>query len=320
MYSYRCAQWLLFFYIYCFIGWVFETTYVSIKKKRFVNRGFLRAPLLPIYGTGAIVMLWATMPVKDSLILTWLVGAVSATVLEYVVGICMEALFKVKYWDYSNQKFNFQGIICLSSTIAWGFLTLLLTRVIHRPIEEWVMGLPDLALGMITGGVSSIFVLDTIVSVRAALDLRKMLEGMTRIRAELEAMQVQLSLAKMETMAQVEGLKENWESQKQKLLAAGERLGNWLTELGVPTKEQIDELKELLPDYSALVDKLKDKAAEYNRIVGRMGFFKAGLLKRNPGARSEKFSQALSELQKRIIDHINGYDDIKDREDDGQNE
>ncbi len=318
--AYRWPQWLMFFYIYCFIGWVFETAYVSVKKRRFVNRGFLRAPLLPIYGTGAIVMLWVTLPVRDSLILTYLAGAAGATLLEYVVGISMEAIFKVKYWDYSNQPFNFQGVICLSSTAAWGFLTLFLTRVIHKPVEQWVLGLPDLTLGLALGVISTVFVTDTVISVKAALDLRKMLEAMTRVRAELESLLVQLNLAKMETRDQVEELKDSWEEKKQQLLAAREKLGSRLAGLGVPTREQISELKELLPDYSGVLDRLKEKASEYNRIVGKMGVFKAGLLKRNPGASSEKFSQALDELQKWLKNHIIKYDGIRSREDDEENQ
>ena len=66
----------------------------------------------------------------------------SATLLELVTGAVMESLFKVKYWDYSNQKFNFKGYICLSSSIAWGFLSILLTEVIHEPIEKMVLSMP----------------------------------------------------------------------------------------------------------------------------------------------------------------------------------
>lgn len=132
--SYSVLQWLLFFYIYCFIGWCFESAYVSLKKRRFVNRGFLKLPMLPIYGSGAIAILIVTIPVRDNLWLVWLFGMISATLLELVTGAVMELLFKVKYWDYSNQKFNYKGYICLSSSIAWGFLSLLLTEVIHEPI------------------------------------------------------------------------------------------------------------------------------------------------------------------------------------------
>ena len=62
--TYNIFQWLMFFYIYCFIGWCFESAYVSIKKRRFVNRGFLRLPLLPIYGSGAIAILIVTVPIR----------------------------------------------------------------------------------------------------------------------------------------------------------------------------------------------------------------------------------------------------------------
>ena len=82
MYTYTWYQWLTFFYLYCFFGWVFESSYVSLKEHHLVNRGFLRIPMLPLYGTGAIMMLWVSIPVQDSLVLTWAAGVVGATVLE----------------------------------------------------------------------------------------------------------------------------------------------------------------------------------------------------------------------------------------------
>lgn len=99
----------------------FESTFVSLKSKKFVNRGFMRGPFLPIYGSGAIMMLVVSMPFQDNIFLTYIAGCIGATALELVTGVTMEALFKVRYWDYSNQKFNYKGHICLSSTIAWGF-------------------------------------------------------------------------------------------------------------------------------------------------------------------------------------------------------
>ncbi len=79
---------------------------MSIKKKRWVNRGFLHLPLLPLYGTGAVLILFVTLPFRGNWILTYFSGMVAATLLELVVGLGMEAIFKVKYWDYSNQKFQ----------------------------------------------------------------------------------------------------------------------------------------------------------------------------------------------------------------------
>lgn len=208
MYTYAWYHWLTFFYIYCFFGWIFESTYVSLKKHHFVNRGFLRLPMLPLYGTGAVMMLWVSLPVKNNLFLVYCSGVVAATLLEYVTGYVMERLFKVRYWDYSNQKFNIHGYICLTSSIAWGFLTILMTEVIHKPIEHLVLNLPPVLEWCLLGAVSGCFVMDTIHSTKEALGLAKALESVAKLRADLEDMQVQLALLKAETMQNVENAKE----------------------------------------------------------------------------------------------------------------
>lgn len=203
MYEYTWYQWLTFFFIYCFFGWIFESTYVSAKTGRFVNRGFLRLPLLPLYGTGAVMMLWVSLPVKDNLLLVYLTGVIAATLLEYVTGWGMERLFKMKYWDYSSQRFNVKGYICLSSSIAWGFLTIFLTEVVHRPIEHYVLGLPVMVNIVFVLITTLLFAADTAESVKTALDLAKVLDAMTDMRAELDDIQVQMALLKAETSERV---------------------------------------------------------------------------------------------------------------------
>lgn len=204
MYEYTWLQWILFFFCYCFFGWIFESTYVSLKEKRLVNRGFLRLPMLPLYGTGAVMMLFVSLPVKDNLFLVYVSGVAAATLLEYVTGWGMERLFKMRYWDYSNQRFQFRGYICLSSSIAWGFLTIFLTEVIHRPVECLVLGMRPFMAMAVVAVVGTAFVADTIESTRAALDLGRALEAMTRMKAEMEAMQVQLAQLKGELREQLE--------------------------------------------------------------------------------------------------------------------
>ena len=208
MYTYAWYHWLTFFYIYCFFGWIFESAYVSLKQHHFVNRGFLRLPMLPLYGTGAVMMLWVSLPVKGNLLLVYCSGVVAATLLEYVTGYIMERLFKVRYWDYSSQKFNLHGYICLTSSIAWGFLTIFMTEVIHRPIERFVLNLPPALEWCLLGIVSGCFVMDTIQSTREALSLAKTLESVSKLRADLEEMQVQLALLKAETEKNIENAKE----------------------------------------------------------------------------------------------------------------
>ena len=113
-----------------------------------------------------------------------------------MTGWAMERLFKVRYWDYSNQRFNVNGYICLSSSIAWGFLTILLTEVLHKPVERLVLGISTGTAMGLACAVSVVFAADTVESFRAALDLGRALEMVTRMKGDLEELQLQLALLK----------------------------------------------------------------------------------------------------------------------------
>lgn len=241
IYHYTWYQWLSFFYVYCFAGWIFESTYVSIREKRPVNRGFLRLPLLPLYGTGAVMMLWVSLPFRDSLFLVYISGVIAATALEYVTGWTMERLFKMKYWDYSNQRFNVNGYICLSSSLVWGLLTIFLTEVLHPPVSDLVLALPvslDIA-GVIL--ISILFAADTVQSVKDALDLGRALEAMTGIRAELDDVQVQLALLRAET---ADRLSEYRDDAAQKLNGYRAGTAQQLNKYREGTAQKIGEYRE----------------------------------------------------------------------------
>ena len=135
MQTYYLSQWVLFFFFYSFVGWIWESCYVSVRKRRWVNRGFMHGPMLPIYGSGALAVLVSTIGVRENMALTFLLGMTAVTILEYVTGAVMERLFHVRYWDYSGQPFNLHGYISLASSLCWGCFSVLLVRVIHVPIE-----------------------------------------------------------------------------------------------------------------------------------------------------------------------------------------
>lgn len=185
MHIYSTGQWVLLFFFYCFCGWVWESCYVSARQRRWVNRGFLHGPLLPIYGSGAIIILFATLPVAESLPLIWLFGMLAATALEYVVGAAMEKIFKVRYWDYSSQRFNLNGHICLTSSIAWGFFSILLVRFLHPPIGRLLADVPSWLVDPLALILTAAFTADVVRSVQAALDLREALARLTEENEDL---------------------------------------------------------------------------------------------------------------------------------------
>ena len=252
--NYTMIQWVAYFLIYCFIGWCYESAYVSIKHKRWVNRGFMRGPFLPLYGSGAIVMLVVTIPFRDNLLLTFLAGCVGATTLEYVTGVCMEALFKIRYWDYSNRRFNFQGHICLAATLAWGAFTILMTRFIHTPIEHFVLGMPQIVVSIVTTLVTGVCIVDFTLSFRTALDIKDVLVKLEEVREEMERLQKRMDVI----LAFAE------DSREQAVLNTYERLDE-LTDSLEARFAQIKELRTKLDeritqDIKGFSDELKERS------------------------------------------------------------
>ena len=186
MYSYHFREWLSFFYFYCIFGWCFESIYVSCKEHRLTNRGFLRGPWLPLYGSGAILVLWLTLPFQKTPVLVYLVGALGATVLEYITGEAMVQIFKVRYWDYSDQRIQYKGHICLSSSIAWGFLSLLMVYVVHRPVEQFIFWMNEEVVSVLTFGITVCMVYDFGDAFRKAMDLRELLMQAEQLYADLD--------------------------------------------------------------------------------------------------------------------------------------
>lgn len=302
MYSYTVAQWLFFFYFYCFFGWCFESAYVSVKSRHPVNRGFMRGPFLPLYGSGAVMMLVVSMPFRDNLLLTYIAGCIGATILEYVTGVVMETLFKVRYWDYSNQKFNFQGQICLGSSLAWGGLTILMTRVVHKPVEQLMYAIPASLLAAVTFIVTIYIVADFTLSFKAAIDLRDILVKMEAAKAELERVQKRLDVI-------IAVSNEERETKKQERSERVDELVNGIEERLNGLKERIQSGVSSYPD--SIKEEILELRTRYklnveNRVQlrGLLDFYKRQMIKGNPMMVSKKFKDALQELKESVDERL----------------
>ena len=183
------------FFIYSFFGWIYESVYVSICKKTWVNRGFLNGPIIPIYGFGAtffyimffnshMVYLTRTFTLEHVLIL-YFVGMISATILEYVTSFLMEKIFHAKWWDYSDYKYNIQGRISLIPSLFWGLLSVIMAYIIQPRISiltDKITSNIGWLLGMI---LLLIFLVDFILTVVATLQLHQKLQILESLREGL---------------------------------------------------------------------------------------------------------------------------------------
>ena len=127
-----------YFIIYSFVGWILESVYKSMGQRKLVNSGFLIGPVCPIYGTGAILMILTLSSLKNNPILLFISAFFILSILEYVVGFLLEKIFKTKYWDYSNLKFNIKGRVCLKNSIYWGLLGVIFICFINPVVETHI--------------------------------------------------------------------------------------------------------------------------------------------------------------------------------------
>lgn len=307
-YQYTFIQWLLFFFIYCFLGWVWESCYVSIKKREWINRGFLHGPMLPIYGSGAIIVLLCTIGVRDQVILIFIFGMTGATILEYVTGACMERLFRVRYWDYSHMPLNLKGYICLPVSLGWGAFSVLLVRVIHVPIENLVLQIPERIAEVVSVVCSSAFAVDFTLSFSEAMDLRDMLirlsdsnEKIQRLQKRLEVvsafaedglMQYQMKREerKMSRKEFLEGMIERQRENRRMMLVELIDRVNESIDAGLEKREELQKIKTQIEQEFKNIGSLTNRAARRS----------ARLLHRNPNTVSKKYAEALKQVQEML--------------------
>ena len=176
----------IFFIAYSFLGWVSEVIFHIFTVKKLINRGFLHGPVCPIYGSGAVVMILCLTPLIDNTIYLFAGGFILATVLEYITGYVLELSFDTKWWDYTNEKFNIKGYVCLRFSLLWGLAAVFMMRVLHPKIANVAYSIPSFALEPLYHALLIIFVIDATLTVNSLIELRTILSELRLIKEELD--------------------------------------------------------------------------------------------------------------------------------------
>lgn len=171
---------LLLFFIYSILGFIVESIYTFIMNRKFLNRGFLIGPYLPIYGFGCLLLI---ILLKDSIkdpISLFFKSIIICSILEYFTSYIMEKIFKTRWWDYSNRKFNINGRICLETMIPFGILGCLVMYVINPFIVNIILTIDIKLIYIISFILLFIFIIDFTISFKIIFNIRGIIKNVAK--------------------------------------------------------------------------------------------------------------------------------------------
>ena len=180
-----------YFIVYAFLGWVCEDIYCGIGKRKFINRGFLYGPYCPIYGFGALLVIYPLLMVSKHPIVVFIFGMVLTSILEYITSFVMEKLFATRWWDYSTYPFNINGRICLQNSLLFGLMALVVVYGLHPIVSRFVERIPLGFLVIFLIMFTILFVIDIVNTVIVLLRRKKVFlklkEDIDELRAQFES-------------------------------------------------------------------------------------------------------------------------------------
>lgn len=165
---------ILIFFVYAFAGWILESIggIFNPKVKKFVNRGFMIGPYCPVYGVGVVLVSLLLKKYVNDIPALFCLSILICGTIEYSTGYMMEKLFNARWWDYSKNKFNINGRVCLETLLPFGIAATFIINKINPVLIENFEKLPNVALNIIVGILSIAFIIDFIISFRIILSFK----------------------------------------------------------------------------------------------------------------------------------------------------
>lgn len=182
--SFYEVSWI--FLIYAFLGWSAEVAFAAFRSGRFVNRGFLNGPICPIYGCGVLVVVVVLNPLKHYILLSFFGSVILTSVIEFLTGFLMEKLFHNKWWDYSEQKFNICGYVCLLFSLMWGTGCTFIVTIVHPVIYTLICLIPKLPGTIMLVIFCAIFAVDIVITVANILKFNRRLRLLDEIAEKMK--------------------------------------------------------------------------------------------------------------------------------------
>lgn len=200
------SQIFILFIIYSFLGWLVEVINCSIVEKKLVNRGFLISPICPIYGCGALLITLVLNNYKDDWFVVFCMAVILCGLLEYFTSWLMEKIFHARWWDYSKNKFNINGRICLETMVPFGILGLVIIYILNPFFYNILNLIPTNIANVISIILFIILIADTIVSFNVISKVTNTVKKVTQENKKDDTYEI--------TAKAREILKSNWKGRR----------------------------------------------------------------------------------------------------------
>lgn len=272
------------FIFWAFIGWGIEVCWMTLETGEYQNRGFLNMPICPIYGFGVIMVTVFFRPVSHTVIPLFVVTSILCTTFELLVGLGMEKLFGARWWDYSHERYNYKGYICVKISILWGMGCVIVIRLV-QPMVEKVIDMIPVRLGLALIVLWSVLiVIDLISSICAVNKLNNRLKQLDEISKIMLMSAVRIGENLSQETLDVKGRYDRFiEAKDTKTLALKQRYEKIVSAADFKVSEWKDK-------YEGLTE-LRDRSVER-------------LLRAFPQMRSISYSEAMEILRKHLNNRI----------------
>lgn len=162
---YNLMYFFLIFFVYSVIGFIIEIISCFIITKKFtMSRGYLLGPYIPVFGFGALLMVTLLSKYENDIITLFVLSAVLCSAVEYFASLLMEKIFKLRWWDYSKDKFNINGRICLRNGFLFGIGGVIIVRYFHPIFNGFLLSLSNNTIIIVGWILAGVILIDTAIS------------------------------------------------------------------------------------------------------------------------------------------------------------
>lgn len=269
----------MLFFIYAILGWIIETTLVSIEKRKFVNRGFLIGPYCPIYGFGGLaITILLKNYTKDPIVL-FLMAVIICGTLEYFTSYIMEKIFKARWWDYSAKKYNINGRICLETVVPFGILGCLVMYVLNPITFKYLNMLSNSMLNIISAICFTIFITDNIVSYNVISSFTKTVKTINvgKIKDNTEEITKKVREVLIGKSFFNKRLMEAYPNLQAKIKEKARQIAHKAKEVKTEMSDKVESMKEkITQSASEIKDNIGDKVEEMQKEIRKKPSKKEG--------------------------------------------